>query len=144
MTLRDVVGKVKEHLNMKTFRLAIANGKSLGNWEESWLQSFAIRGFNFCCWKKDDTIKVIAVGAGSGSKLLNNCKADLIITGEFDHHEILHEMHRGVSLIVTDHSNTERLYYKYFRESFNQLLSKYNESVEILISEKDRDPLEYV
>jgi putative NIF3 family GTP cyclohydrolase 1 type 2 len=87
---------------------------------------------------------VIAVGAGSGSKLLNNCKADLIITGEFDHHEILHETHRGVSLIVTDHSNTERLYYKYFRESFSQLLKKYNESVEILISEQDRDPLEYV
>ena len=68
----------------------------------------------------------------------------MIITGEFQHHEILHETHRGVSLIVTDHSNTERLYYKYFKARFSDLLKKYNESVEILISEKDRDPLEYI
>ena len=84
------------------------------------------------------------MGAGSGSKLLNDVNADLIITGEFDHHEILHETHRGVSLIVTDHSNTERLYYKFFKDRFAQLLAKNNESVEILISETDRDPLEYV
>jgi putative NIF3 family GTP cyclohydrolase 1 type 2 len=93
---------------------------------------------------QDDTVQTIAIGAGSGSKLLNNVKADMIITGEFDHHEILHETHRGVSLILTDHSNTERLYYKYFKAKFTELLQKNNESVEILISETDRDPLEYI
>lgn len=30
MKLRDVVAQFKKDLNMKTFRLAIANGKSLG------------------------------------------------------------------------------------------------------------------
>ena len=40
--------------------------------------------------------------AGSGSRLLNNKNVDLLITGEFSHHEILHETHRGVSLVLTD------------------------------------------
>ena len=92
----------------------------------------------------DDKVKTICVGAGSGSKLLNNSKADLIITGEFSHHEILHEVHRGTSVIVTDHSNCERGYGLVFRDRFGQLLKKYNESVEILLSEIDRDPLQYI
>lgn len=86
------------------------------------------------------------MGAGLGSKLLNNVKADLFVTGEFSHHEILNEIHRGISLIVTDHSNTERGYFNLFRERFLQRLqTMQNEScVEIFLSEVDRDPLEYI
>ena len=92
----------------------------------------------------DDEIKTIAVGAGSGSRVLNGSKADLVVTGEFSHHEILGETHRGVSVIVTDHSNTERFYLKHFKSRFEQLLGKYNESIDIHVSETDRDPLEYI
>ena len=85
------------------------------------------------------------IGAGSGSKLLNGTTADLIITGEFAHHEILHEVHRGVSVILTDHTNTERCYFNHFRNKFTDLLrTSGDESIEILISEADRDPLEVV
>jgi len=123
MKIRDVVEVVKSHFNMKTFRLALGNGKSL-----------------------DDKVKVIAAGAGSGSKLLSNLNVDLIITGELSHHEILHEVHRGVSLIVTDHTNTERGYFGLFKTRFIELLEKYSEEnmLEIIISEVDRDPLEYI
>ena len=71
---------------------------------------------------------------------------DLIITGELSHHEILHEVHRGVSLIVTDHTNTERGYFGLFKTRFIELLEKYSEEnmLEIIISEVDRDPLEYI
>jgi putative NIF3 family GTP cyclohydrolase 1 type 2 len=86
----------------------------------------------------------VAVGAGSGSKLLNNAKVDLILTGEFAHHEILHETHRGVHVILTDHTNTERCYFEHFRQSFLQLLSRHNETVDILVSKEDRDPLKVV
>ena len=92
----------------------------------------------------DDKIKTIAVGAGSGSKLLKNLNVDLIITGELSHHEILHEVHRGVSVIVTDHTNTERGYFAMFKEKFEVLLEKHGEKVEIILSEVDRDPLEYI
>jgi len=121
ITIQQVVDKLKSITGLSHVRLALANGKTL-----------------------NDTVKSIAIGAGSGSKLLNDVNADIIITGEFDHHEILHENHRGVSVILTDHTNTERCYFKYFREKFTQLLSQYDESVEIMISTTDRDPLQVI
>jgi len=60
------------------------------------------------------------------------------------HHEILHEVHRGVSLIVTDHSKTERGYIDRFIKNFTSLLHKRNEYVELIKSRSDQDPLEYV
>lgn len=120
--IRDVIERTKELVKMKTFRFAIGNGKTL-----------------------DDTISTLAIGAGTSSGLLNDTRAEFIITGEITHHEILHEVHRGVSLIVTDHSNTERCYLEPFKSTFLDFLKrKYNESVEIIISKVDRDPLEYV
>lgn len=76
---------------------------------------------------------------------MNNVNADILITGEFGHHEILHEVHRGMSVIITDHSNTERFYTKYFIEKFTEKLEKANENVvEFIVSETDRDPLQYI
>lgn len=85
---------------------------------------------------------MLAIGAGTSTKLLNNTTADFIITGEITHHEILHEVHRGVSLIVTDHSNTERCFIQAFIKKFQALIN--NNSVELMQSEFDRDPLEYI
>lgn len=89
------------------------------------------------------------MGAGGAGDILNNVNADMIITGEFSHHEILHEVHRGVSVIVTDHSNTERGYAHLFKDRFIQLLKSKNVDylkcgLEILISQVDRDPLQYI
>lgn len=102
----------------------------------------------FCHWnriKLDSKVEKIAVGAGYGNSILKNVKADIFITGEVTHHEIIREVHRGVSFIVTDHSDTERGYNYMFRERFLELLKKHNEpNVEIIVSEKDRDPLEYI
>ena len=82
------------------------------------------------------------MGAGCCTDLLNNVNADFIITGEFLHHEILHETSRGVSLIVSDHSNTERGYLEFFKQKFAQILT--TDKVELIISEADRDPLVYL
>lgn len=120
-TIREVTDIIKKHFKMKTFRIALANGKTL-----------------------DSEVKKIAAGAGSGSKLLSNLNVDLIITGELSHHEILHEVHRGVTVIVTDHTNTERGYFGMFKEKFEALLAKNGEMVEISLSEVDRDPLQYI
>ena len=82
------------------------------------------------------------MGAGCGTGLLNNLNVDLIITGEFNHDEILHEVHRGVSVIVTDHTNTERGHHTYFKAKFTEYINSFNEQVELIISQVDRDPLE--
>lgn len=121
--IRDLIDKMKQLLGMKTFRFALGNGKTL-----------------------DDTVSVIACGAGTSTGLVNNINADFVITGEISHHEIMHEVHRGLSLIVTDHSNTERCFLEPFRQKFAKFLKqKYNEdSVEFVVTKVDRDPLEYI
>jgi putative NIF3 family GTP cyclohydrolase 1 type 2 len=78
---------------------------------------------------------------------LNDVDADLIITGELSHHEILHEVHRGVSLIVTDHSNTERGFLQIFKSKFQEILQTTNEidkDLQVFIAQTDNDPLEYI
>lgn len=52
----------------------------------------------------------IAICAGSGSSVLENVQADLYLTGEMSHHEILHALSNDVSVVLTEHSNSERGY----------------------------------
>ena len=56
----------------------------------------------------------------------------------------LTKVHRGVSMIVTDHTNNERGHHVFFKTKFSELLNKNNENVELIISEVDRDPLQYI
>ena len=84
-------------------------------------------------------IETIAVCAGSGGSLLRGCKADLWITGELSHHEVLDAVHSNTSVILCEHSNTERGYLSdVFREKLTTLLEH---KVSIDVSEKDQDPL---
>ncbi len=100
--------------------------------------------FIFLLAFEDNKVGVLAVGAGSGQGLFNNTIADFIITGELTHHDILHETHRGTSVLITDHSNTERGFIKVFKEKFTSLLEQNNEQVEIIVSEQDHDPIIYI
>ncbi len=87
-------------------------------------------------------MKIIAAGAGCCDEILNNVAADFIITGELGHHQILHEVHRGLSLIVTDHTRTERGFgQKVFKKKMEALTVG---AIECIVSETDRDPLEYI
>lgn len=117
MKISDLIGLIKTYLNMSTFRLALGHGKNL-----------------------DDYVSVVAIGAGCCSGLLNDVRADFIITGEFLHEEIVHEVSRGVSMIVTDHTNTERGYLEIFRKRMIEICGP---DVEICVSGRDRDPLVY-
>lgn len=141
--ISEIVSKLKALLNQNTFRLALANGMTIS-------KRFAI---NFCIIYQrsnhlfpylDDKVGVLAVGAGSGTDLLSNQIGDFIITGELTHHDILNEVHRGTSVLITDHSNTERGFIHVFKKDFLELLEKNDETVDILISETDHDPIAYV
>ena len=81
--------------------------------------------------------------------MLNNKSVDLLVTGEFGHHEVLHEVNRGVSVILTDHTNCERGYHAHFKQQFAKLLAAEaspatTAQINIILSEVDRDPLAYV
>jgi len=74
---------------------------------------------------------------------LNDVNADFIITGEFLHEEIVHEVSRGVSMIITDHTNTERGYLEVFKKKIVESLRLVCEDIQVSVSEIDRDPLVY-
>ncbi|XP_068235256.1 NIF3-like protein 1 [Palaemon carinicauda] len=118
VTLKEAVDKVKSHLNLPYVRLALAHGAT-----------------------SDSLIRSVAVCAGSGSSVLRGSKVDLWLTGEMSHHEVLDATHQGISVVLTDHSNTERGYLKVLKP---RLMELFDQKIQIIISERDRDPLQVV
>ncbi|XP_036319498.1 NIF3-like protein 1 isoform X1 [Rhagoletis pomonella] len=86
----------------------------------------------------DTPITVVAVCAGSGGSLLKGYEADLFITGEMSHHEVLDANHQNTSVILCNHSNSERGFLHKFQNKLDDMLKG---DCEIIISEKDEDPL---
>ena len=69
----EAITRIKEHLKLTHVRLALANNCTLNS-----------------------EISSVGVCAGSGASVLAGVKADLILTGEMSHHEILDFVHRQV------------------------------------------------
>ncbi|SPO26024.1 related to Ngg1p-interacting factor 3 [Ustilago trichophora] len=91
------------------------------------------------CKASDKSISTIAVCAGSGSSVFAGVKADLYLTGELSHHEVLAYKATGSSVIVTNHTNTER---KYLRDVLQHWLRReLPEQYSISVSKADQDPL---
>ena len=88
-----------------------------------------------------DKVSSVAVCAGSGSSVLHNVQADLYITGEMSHHEVLHAVYNKSNVILCEHSNTERGYLTELKTKLQQCL---NTDTQIVISEVDTDPLKVV
>lgn len=64
--------------------------------------------------------------------------ADVFLTGEMSHHDLLEANAKGTSVILCEHSNTERGYLAVLKKSLAEALEK---KVEVLLSQKDRDPV---
>jgi len=118
ITLDEALERTKQHLGLEKVRLAIANGANL-----------------------QTKVGTIGVCAGSGASLLSGVKANLLVTGEMSHHEVLDFVHSGSSVILTDHSNTERGYLMVAKQKLSQLVGP---DVNISVSKVDRDPLQIV
>ncbi|XP_076758673.1 cytosolic iron-sulfur assembly component 1 isoform X3 [Xylocopa sonorina] len=116
ITLEEAVERVKILTGLKHVRLARAH-------------------------RTDDFIKTIAVCAGAGTSLLKDVPADLFLTGEMLHHDILDAVHKGTNVILTNHSDSERGFLKIFASTLNDMLQK---SVTVCVSKTDADPLETV
>lgn len=83
-------------------------------------------------------IQNVALCAGSGASLLRGIKADLYITGEMSHHEVLDANHNNVTVIMCNHSNSERGFLKTFKPKLEDML---NGGCEVVVSETDEDPI---
>lgn len=84
-------------------------------------------------------IRSIAVCAGSGGSVLRGwTDADVYVTGEMGHHDILAANARGISVILTNHTNTER---RYLVDVLQPALSSSLPGSHVYVSERDADPL---
>mmetsp|Transcript_66648 Transcript_66648/g.118470 ORF Transcript_66648/g.118470 Transcript_66648/m.118470 type:complete len:114 (-) Transcript_66648:5-346(-) len=89
------------------------------------------------------TVSNVAVCAGSGGSVLSGVSADLYLTGEMSHHEIIAANHAGTNVILTDHSNTERGYLPEMAEMLATGLTAEvgAETFKIKVTQLDSDPL---
>ena len=117
-TLNTLVRRIKKHLMLKRVRVATAAGHD-----------------------NDRKLSTIALCAGAGGSVLAGQPADLYLTGEMRHHDILAANARGTSVVLTDHTNTERGYLPTLR---SDLANHLDRGIKIDISENDADPLEVV
>ncbi|XP_045171203.2 NIF3-like protein 1 [Mercenaria mercenaria] len=115
ITLEEAVKLVKQHLKLDHVRLAKAPGV--------------------------EKVSSVAVCAGSGGSVLRNVTADLYVTGEMSHHEVLHAVYNGSSVILCDHSNTERGYLTVIKTKLQESLDS---KTTVVITEVDCDPLKIV
>lgn len=88
----------------------------------------------------ESTIGSAAAVAGSGASVLRGVNADLYLTGEMSHHDVLDAVHNNVTVVLANHSNTERNYLKVFAGR----LLKEMPLLDVHVSKVDRDPLTFV
>lgn len=87
-------------------------------------------------------IKKVAVCAGSRSGILKNVHADLYVTGEMSHHDILDAIHQGTSVILLSHTVSERAFLQRLCRDFNQKFATNRVSTRfVLDKENDKEPL---
>ncbi|RKP20782.1 NGG1p interacting factor 3 [Rozella allomycis CSF55] len=98
---------------------------------------------------EDEIINGIAVCAGSGGSLFKKIedgdleKIDLLITGEMSHHDILSWRFKGKSVILCEHSNSERGFLKnVYAKRIQELLPSDEFTVEY--SEDDHEPIQII
>lgn len=86
--LAELVTRIKEHLDLRRVRVATAVSHGGGA-----------------------PVRSVALCAGAGGKLFESVGAvDLLWTGEMRHHDVLERVATGTSVVLCDHTNTERGY----------------------------------
>jgi len=118
--LSELVERVKAHLKLSHVRLAVGIGKSLSH-----------------------PVKRVALCPGSGASVITRAKsADVYLTGEMSHHQVIASIENGVSVILTEHSNCERGYLEDYKKKIENAMEQEGaEQLDILISQTDADPL---
>jgi putative NIF3 family GTP cyclohydrolase 1 type 2 len=90
----------------------------------------------------DRDVARAAVCAGAGGALLDAAiaaRADLFVTGELRHHDVLRAVHAGMTVVCVLHSASERAALAPLAETLGKRLP----GVTIVRSAADREPLSY-
>lgn len=88
----------------------------------------------------DREARSVAVAAGAGGELLEDAVragADVFVTGEVRHHDALAAARRGVTVVATLHSNSERAAVRAYA---GRVGARLGARAAVAVSEADRDP----
>jgi dinuclear metal center YbgI/SA1388 family protein len=114
LTPAEVVARLKPHLGLSGLRAA---------WAER---------------HRGGAIETVAVCPGAGGSLFEAVgPVDLLLTGEMRHHDVLARVAAGTSVILTDHTNTERGFLPTYAAQLRQAAP----GVTVTVSALDADPL---
>ncbi len=117
VSLDELAERAKQHLGLSQLRIARAERHRAGALVQS-----------------------VAVAAGAGGSLLDAARGvDVVLTGEMRHHDVLAWLAAGTSVLLSEHTHTERGYLPRFRERLLQALG--DNRVDIWLSEADAEPL---
>ena len=116
IAVEDALVQVKQHLQLDKLRVAIADRHARG-----------------------ERLQTVALCAGAGGSVLKGQQVDLLFTGEMRHHDVLAAREEGTSVILTEHSNSERGYLPQLKQLLENTIE---EPLHVLLSQQDRDPLE--
>ncbi|KAF4518686.1 hypothetical protein B566_EDAN002721 [Ephemera danica] len=117
ITIAEAVQNVKSHLAVQHVHLALQRNATTAS-----------------------LVQTVALCAGSGSSVLAGVKADLLLTGEMSHHEVLEAVHQGSSVLLTWHSTSERGFLKQLaRQLEDQMLV--GTGVTVHVSQQDKEPI---
>ncbi|KAF2359477.1 GTP cyclohydrolase 1 type 2/Nif3 [Trinorchestia longiramus] len=118
-TIGSVVEKLKTMTGLSHVRLALAASHNL-----------------------DTVVKTGAVCAGSGISVLREVQADLLVSGEMSHHDVLEYTQTNRSVILLEHSNSERGFLSAVLQPKLQQL--FEDKLSVVVSQADHDPLQIV
>jgi len=119
ISIGEAVIRLKTHLGLGSLRVATAGVHAAGT-----------------------PIARIAVCAGAGGSVFEKAPhADLFVTGEMRHHDVLAKLRAGSSVILSEHTHTERGFLPKFGQRLARLAGG---QIKVLISEQDRNPLHTV
>lgn len=113
--LESIVVGLKRHLGLRTLRIATHPRHA------------------------SERIGSVALCAGAGGSVITTSGADLLITGEMGHHHVLDALASGASVVLSEHSHTERGFLPHLARRVAEVAG-----VRTIVSAVDRDPLSLV
>jgi dinuclear metal center YbgI/SA1388 family protein len=106
---------------------------------KAWTRRDRVR-FALCDGDERRLVRFIGVCPGAGSSLSKIARqegCEVFVTGEMQHHDVMGALHAGMSVVLGNHTSTERGYLP----RLARLLTERLPGVECLVSKADRDPL---
>lgn len=94
---------------------------------------FALRG-------EDKPVTFVGIVPGSGASLSRLARAEgceVFVTGEMSHHDVMGALHAGMSVILGNHTSTERGYLPRLAARLQAALP----GASVIVSKADKDPL---